>query len=176
MNELAKLLTPEEIREQINDLARNGQSSDKRWALNILRHERETEAILNQPLEDAEIITRLVRVMRPAGPDACSIAFRRCWPLRGADGIKKRPTIREQDISPEQWEAVKDITSLKKYYKAFPEVKPRGGFPKGYPWGRGAVAQRDWCRRAAALILADKEQANIDAQIAEEKGVQESPA
>jgi len=160
--------TPQEIEALIAEMARNGEGADQRWALNILRREQEAETVIPPPLQDHEVIEYLIRVMRPSGPEPCMIAFRRCWPHKGMDGIKKRPVISDRDISPEQMLAVEKITTLKQFYKAFPEIKPRGGVPKGYPSGRGLVEKRDWCRRAAALILADREQNQIDGSIAQE--------
>lgn len=159
--ELKKQLSADDIQEMIAAMAQQGDGADKRWALKVLQSQQISEAVLPPLLNDAEVIERLMRVMRPAGKETCQLAYRRCWPHRGIDGIKERPAIREADITEEQQMMVERVVSLKTLYKHFPEIK-RPGFPKGYPTGRGLEAQRDWCRRKAVQCLVDREQAALD--------------
>ena len=58
-------------------------------------------------------------------------------------------------------EKVRHIKTLKRLYNAFPETK-RPGYPPGYPAGKGIAVQTEWCQRAAAKIILDREQKRAD--------------
>lgn len=167
MDEPRRKLTPDEITEEINELARSGQGADKRWALNILRPQTGNHLAL-APIHSAdEVVDRLSRLMKPAGQEASRLAYRRAFPHDGADGIKKYAEVRIGDIPPELMDVVRKIVSVRTFYKMFPSHK-RSGQPKGYPRNRGIEIQRDWLRRLAAQILMDREQESINQAIQQE--------
>lgn len=163
VSEKQKPLSIDDVMEKISDIAGDRDNRDQFKALKMLAAAKSSSVVLPEPLSDGEVIERLFRLMRPAGMDLCQIAYRKAFQGRMSN-IEDKPTLLIGDLSDEMKAQVKKVTSLKVFYKVFPEMKAPG-IPKGYPSGKGMERQRGWLQRMSAKILLDREQANLDAVV-----------
>jgi hypothetical protein len=159
-------LSMDDILKEIEDVAKHGDGADKFRALKFLASAETAQSFLPPPLEPREVVDRLVRVMRPAGPDMCRVAFKEAFhntrSLIAKLGIDGTAMINEYHLTEEDKQTIQSITSLKQFYKTFQELK-RPGFPTGYPSGRDKITQQAWLQAQAQAILMDRAQKRQDA-------------
>jgi len=160
MNDTKKpVMAFEEAITLIADIARNGEGADKFRALKMVMAQEAGGVTLPPPLSPEEVVERLTRLMAASGSGNCQIAYRKAF-TRTRTGIgEAMPNLALADISPFEKNALP--TSLKQLYKRFPEIVPKGGFPKGYPVRSGLEARVEWVRCKAVEILRDREQARL---------------
>lgn len=157
--------TIDEISKEIEDVAFNGEGADKLRALKMLREDRGGSAItLPDPMADGEMVSRLARMMKGCGRDLCHAAFSQAFP-QSKSHVDDAPVLHTENLSPEVMDQVQKVRTLKALYKRFPTMK-RPGFPPGYPAGRGAIAQQEWCRRMAAKCFLDQAQKAAESKAA----------
>lgn len=154
-----KRMSFDEILAEIEDVAQNGDGADKFRALKILMAQESSSVTLPPPMSDAEVIDRLARLIRAAGPTASQLAYRRAYPAAKRPINHSAPKIQETDVAPVDKTTLP--ANLRALYRMFPEVK-RGGIPKGYPVHQGMAVQKKWCQEAALKMIIDREQAKHD--------------
>lgn len=160
--ESTRPMTAEQIRVGIEDLAQNGEGADRRWALKTLKAESGGDAELPPPLNDDEIITRMARMMRGCGKPLARRAYIRAFPR--TESVEKTVALTSaEDLG---LNIDKLPRTLKQLYRLYPEIKGPG-FPKGYPVGKGPLAQQDWCRKTAIQIEVQKREAKTAASLIE---------
>ena len=153
-------MTVDEAKKLLAEIARNGEGAEKFRALKMVMAEEASDASLPEPLSDAEVIDRLARLIRAAGPSASMFAYRKAFPASKKGINATSPKVTPEDILP-GIDRAKLPPSLKQLYKMFPEIK-RGGFPPGYPLRGGLAMQKEWCQKKSFEILMSKEQRRID--------------
>lgn len=162
-----KILTLEEIKAGLSELAQNGEGAARTQAYRLLMNMGATDAVLPDPLNDDEREDRLQRLMRGCGVVSTRRAYLRAFPKRPpVEKIMKQVGDIEIGIPVEEWPK-----TLRQLYKRCPELKPKGGFPKGYPIGGGPLQQQDWVRKMFYRYHLDKlEPAKHDALVELEIG------
>lgn len=156
--------------EKISEIADDRDNRDQFKALKMLAAAKSSGIVLPEPMSDGEMIERLVRLIKPAGMEVVQIAYRKAFPHAKRSVNESSPKLEVGDLSAEMKEMVAKVTSLKVFNKMFPEVK-QPGTPKGYPSGRGIVAQRAWLQRAAAKILLDREQEKVNGIVKQDQEI-----
>lgn len=159
-----KPLTFDEAVALISEIARNGEGAEKFRALKMVMAQESASVTLPEPMSDHEIIDRLARLIRAAGPTAAQLAYRRAFPAAKTAIYKATPKIAEADVAPV--EKAQLPTNLRALYRMFPEIK-QGGQPKGFPRKGGLLAKKEWCQREAMKMILDKEQKRHDQVSAE---------
>ena len=165
-----KSMSFDEIIVEMEDIAKNGEGADKFRALKTLMAQESGSATLPEPLTDDEIIERLSRMMKAAGPSASQISYRRAYPAAKRPINFAAPKITEADVP-----AIDPLSlprSLKELYRQFPEVK-KPGIPTGYPVRGGMAVQKEWVQKQARRMLLDREQKRHD-MIATEAAIPEA--
>lgn len=150
-------LSPDQIEALITKMAVHGEGADQRWALKILRAERETEAVLPDPLTQDEVADRLARILRAIGTRAANSGYARFFNNRRVSPQTAANALKAEDFKI-------DVESLPRTLKAmnrrYPELKPaKGGFPSGFPVGKGPLAQQEWVRKMSMKIEVDRARA-----------------
>lgn len=165
-------MTMDEIDALIDEIAQDPESGADRFrALKMLKTDSTVGAAAPPVMTPDEMVQRISRLMLPAGEALCQVAFRRAFPKRGKPlNIEDTPQLGVEDLSPELKEQARNITSVKKLRKEFPETKQHG-VPKGYPTRRGIAVQLEWLRLAAERMFADRENAKIAPEVP--KGIDE---
>lgn len=151
-----KILSLSEILEGLSELAANGEGAQRAQAYRMLLGQGGSQVTLPDPLEQHEIISKLARLMKPAGSRLCQLAFKQAF-SRGKD-INEAVEVYAEDL---ELQGVKLSTTLRALYKNFPEIK-KGGFPKGYPAGRSLEAKAEWCKSEHKKILIDRKQKELN--------------
>ena len=167
-----KRLSYDEILQQMEEIARDPANRDQFKALKALAATQSAGIVLPDPLSPQEMIDRLSRQMKGCGIDICQRSYFRAFP--NAKQELENVTVKPDDISQEMYAKYRHIKTLKRLYHAFPETK-RPGFPTGFPVGKGLAVQADWCARAAAKIILDREQARADAKLDAPPDIPETP-
>lgn len=160
-------LSPEDIKRAIEELATNGEGTDRRWALNKLQETEDREVRLPEPLNQFERMERLKRVMRGAGRRMCQGAWRGLWPTSKAQ-INDPALPNELTLTGEELEIIDKVNGLKTLYRHFPSIK-KAGVPTGFPM-RGREVQKEWCQHQAKRMLLDRK-----ARALEDKGDEGEP-
>ena len=151
-------MTADEIRQEIERLAREGEGADRRWALKKLSDQEGTNIVLPAPLTEAEMIKRVCRINRGAGLEMTRICFFKTFPHAKLDIV---PLLSQEHV-PEHIKAkVAKITSIKRLNRAFPEMKT-AGCPRGYPRTGSAALKIKWCQDSAAARYLEREQEELD--------------
>jgi len=166
-------MTMDEVRSALENIARDPEHRDHFKALKMLRSEEASSAVLPEPLTDEEVVLRLARIMRPAGPENCQIAFHRAFP-RSKKTVTSAPRIEAEDLTEEDRDIVNRVTSLPMLYRLFPEIK-RNGVPKGYPTTKGLAAQLRFVREQATRMLLERERERMKALEAENRDDDPNP-
>lgn len=162
MNE-PKPRSVDDIAREIEEIAFNGEGTDKLRALKMLREDRGGAAItLPEPRTHQEKVSRLCRIMKAFGADLCRIAFAEAFP-RTVDNLGDvAPKITEEDLTEEEETLCRRMRSLKMLYKQWPKLKRPGILP-GYPVRGGEEAQTAWCQNEARKIIRDQKQSKANA-------------
>jgi hypothetical protein len=157
--------TLDEIIGVVSDIARDTESRDRLRALKLLTSLNSSVAAIPPPLNDEEVIDRLVRLMKGSGPKLCRKAYRKAYPLTDRTPMFDKEEL--EDLGPFIRQKVKSLKNLKQYNRMFPEVaKETGGVPSGYPIGAGPEAQMEWVQRAATKIFIERRRREIAAEAA----------
>jgi hypothetical protein len=146
-------MSMEDILKEIEDIAKEGEGADKFRALKMLANLTTSASILPEPLEEPEIIARLVRIMRPAGMGICQIAYNKAFAYGKGLFAQLPAKAKDHDLTDE--ELGKVPRTLKQLYRRFPEIKGPG-FPQGYPVGRSIEMKRAWLREQTIKLLTDR--------------------
>lgn len=156
MTETTGLMSPEQIEQRIHQLAKEGDDASARWALKLLHSQRQGETGIPAPLNAAEMIERLARVMRPAGREQCQVAYRKAFPYgpRMNLGIVAAE-VRAQHLSNEIKAEILKVRTLRDLYRHYPTIK-RSGVPKGYPRSKGQEVVAAFLQRIATQIEVDR--------------------
>lgn len=155
-----KRLSYDDIVRGMEEIAQDPDDKDRFKALKALAATQSAGIVLPEPLDDAATTDRMTRLMKGVGIDVCQRSFYRAFPQSKAD-IHTAPKLTEDDIPADMMSRVQSVNTLKRLYHTFPEIK-RPGYPPGYPRGKGIALQAAWCKRAAAKILLDREQAKAN--------------
>lgn len=158
-DETRKPLTLVEVEEILSDIARNGDGADRIRALKMVMAQEAGNATLPEPFSDAEVIDRLARLIRAAGPTASQLAYRRAFPAAKRPIHHAAPKVTEADVAPIDKSTLPK--TLRALYRMFPEIK-RAGTPKGYPVKAGMAVKAQWCQDEALKIIMDREQHKHD--------------
>lgn len=158
-----KIPTATEVQEWISELARDGDGADRRWALKMLSAQAAPTSNLPDPLDEQDIVNRLAALDLAAGKHLAQVAFARAFRFKNSAVEAMQPQLTVKDIEG-LYDPKKLPVSLKQLYRNFPEIKPRGGYPRGYPVAKGLAVQADWIKRKAIEIIRDRHQKEIDAQ------------
>lgn len=114
-----------------------------------LASRQQTGAVLPEPLNELEVTSRLVRLMRGAGSGVANRAFAKYFDRKAVRTAERAiKDLRAEDLGIDMDKLPR---TLKSFYRKYPEIKG-SGFPTGYPVGKGPMAQAEWCRKAAVQI------------------------
>ena len=166
-----KRMTFDELIVEMEDVARNGDGADKFRALKTLMAQESGSVTLPEPMSDADIIDRLSRLIRAAGPTASQLAYRKAFPAGKRPINHAAPKITERDVAPIDKASLP--INLRSLYRMFPEIK-KPGVPKGFPINSGLAVQKEWCQKMALRMILDQEQKKAD-MIATEAAPPEAP-
>lgn len=161
----------DEIKADLAELAQNGEGAQRTQAYRLLLSMGTRDAVLPDPMNDDEREDRMARLMRGIGVISTRRAYLRAFPKRASvEHVMKQvgDTALDIGIPIDQWPK-----TLRQLYKRCPELKPRGGFPKGYPINDGLLAQQDWVRKMfykyhVEKNRPDKEEALVELTISTE--------
>lgn len=154
-----KPITLDEALAIVTDIARNGDGAERFRALKLVMAQEASTATLPEPFTDAEVIDRLARMIRAAGPTASQMAYRKAFPAAKRPIHHAAPKVTEADITPIDKAMLP--TTLRGLYKMFPEAK-RAGTPRGYPVHGGMAVQKEWVQKMAIRMTLDAEQKKLD--------------
>lgn len=152
-------MTFEEAREEIAEIARNGEGADKFRALKMVMAEQSSTVTIPDPMTPEEKVERLARVMQPSGPIACQIAYRKAFPSSKREIFERMVRVKPDELS--VFAKAEMPSTLKQLYKRFPEIKGPG-FPPGFPVRGGLEARAEFCKRKALEILRDREEKKLN--------------
>lgn len=174
MSNQTKQMDLDEVLYIISDIARNGEGADRFRAIKVIKdlvQETGTSG-LPDPMSDDETFERMGRLMKALGPTGSQMAYRRAFPHAKRPLNQSAPKVLPTDIN---IDASTLPNNLKQLYRMFPEIKPRGGFPSGYPLKKGLAVQKKWCQDKARQIILDKEQGRLDEAAIADKEADETP-
>lgn len=146
----------DEILADIDAISSDPEHRDQFKALKMLASTQSSAVVLPPPLGEKEIVERLMRVMRPSGPNLCQIAFSRSFPRDRLKTVEDSPKLTFENLSDESLAIIGRVSGLKSLYREFPAIK-RHGIPAGFPSGRGVEAQLVWCKNMAKKMLLERE-------------------
>lgn len=150
--------TLDEIIGVVSDIARDPDSRDRLRALKLLTSLNSSVAAIPAPLNDDEVVERMMRLMKGAGPKLCRKAYRKAYPLTDRTPIFDKEEL--EDLGVFIKSKIKGMKTLKQYNRMFPEVA-KGGVPPGYPSGAGPEAQMEWVQRAATKIFVERRRLEV---------------
>lgn len=157
----AKILTMDEIRAGLSEMAERGEGAQRAQAYRLLMSMEQGAVTLPKPLTEPEIVSRMARFMKGYGVQLSQLAFREAFPhLTGKRPLPPKVTI--ESLPPDIRARIKRITSLKQLYRAFPSIRGKAGLRVGFPVGRGPEIQSAWCQQAAARVYMAREQQGVD--------------
>lgn len=159
MSEEPKRIGLDEALELISDIARNGEGADRFRALKVVMAQESSSSQLPPPLGDVEIIERLSRLIRAAGPMASQLAYRKAFPASKRPINFAAPKLLTSDVP--GIDPLKLPKTLRALYRMFPEIK-RPGVPKGFPVSAGMAVKAEWCAKEARKMIMDREQQKLD--------------
>lgn len=166
--------TLDEIIGVVSDIARDTESRDRLRALKLLTSLNSSVAAIPPPLNDDEVVERITKLMKAAGPRLCRRAYRKAYPLK--ERVPAYDHEERDDIGEAVRKKVQKLRTLRQYNKMFPEVKkPTGGVPPGYPIGSGPEAQMEWVQSAATKILIERRRREIAIEAADIKATEKIP-
>jgi hypothetical protein len=153
-----KNISFEEALELVSDVARNGQGTAQLRALQLVLNRESGAATIPEPLGDEEKLELMSMMMASLGQIGTQFAYRRAFPHSRRPVNHAAPKLELTDLNMD--ESVLPET-LKQFYRMFPEVK-RGGYPPGFPVGKGIAVKKAWCQKQARKILLDRKQHELD--------------
>lgn len=137
-----KRLTPEEIMDEIHQLARDGEGAEKRWALKQLSAG-DASITIGKPRTEEEIQERAARILKGIGLESSKKAFAKA----------------HRAATPPQWTQAKRFNAkylpvtCTQLYEMFPEAeKDEFGYPPGYPHDKGALHKKRWIAEYAEKL------------------------
>ena len=145
----------DDIKAGLSDMAENGEGAQRAQAYRMLMNMESATVTLPPPMSYEEEIERLTRLCKAVGKEKLQAAWRRAFPSTKQE-VDDADELSIHDMPPHIRFTAEHVTTLKKLYDMAPEIKPKGGVPKGFPWGRGKALQCKWCQHQAALILLDR--------------------
>jgi hypothetical protein len=149
-------MSMDQLLDMANQIAQDPESGPDRFrAIKMLTQVQTATVMLNEPMNDGEVVERLARVLKGAGPAMSQIAYGKAFPNH-KHAIASNITVAYADATPEQVKDSKRTTSLKLLYTHFPEAK-RHGVPKGFPSGRSLVVKSEWCQNQALKLIIERE-------------------
>ena len=149
----------EEALKLVSDVARNGEGTAQLRALQLVLNREGTAATIPEPLGDEEKLELMSMMMQSLGQIGTQFAYRRAFPFSRRPVNHAAPKIALEDLNVDESELPETLRQL---YQMFPEIK-RGGFPPGFPVGKGIAVKKLWCRQQAKKILLDRKQHKLDA-------------
>lgn len=156
-------MSMEQIIDRLTEIAQDRDDRDSFKALKALSGMNSGTVVLPPPMEVDERIDRLAILMKAMTREQCRVAYHRAHPKAKTEITDSVRLEIENALTAEEVEYCRSISSAKLLMKKFPELKmPRGGVPKGYPFGKGQAAVRDWCYQQAALAIVHRKQKAID--------------
>jgi hypothetical protein len=153
----------DEISAALSEMSRDEGCKDRLKAMKMLMSFSASVASIPPPLNDDEVIERLSRLMKGAGPKLCRKAYRKTYPLSDRTPMFDQEEL--TDLGPFIKQKIKGLKTLKQYNAMFPEVA-KGGCPPGYPAGGGPEAQMEWVQRAATKIFVERRRKEVAAEAA----------
>lgn len=157
----------EEVLADIDAISSDPEHRDQFKALKMLASTQSSSVVLNPPMGESEILDRLSRVMKPAGPNRCQLAFARAFP-RSKQSVGTTPELTIQNLSEESIAIIGKVFNLKSLYREFPAIK-RHGMPSGFPAGKGTEAKLQWCKREAEKMLLVREKLLLEAPVVQKE-------
>lgn len=158
-----KRLSAEEILDEIHALARNGDDSNKRWALKMLSGQESSNLYLVEPLGIHEVKERGVRMMRAWGMKLTQMMWNTAFAgpnIRPTDDIEISANV--DMISPEAMAYINTkMTRLRHLYILAPELK-RPGSMRGCPRRGGAAAVARFVQHEAKKIIIERVRTHKD--------------
>lgn len=148
------ILSMEEIKAGLSELARSGEGAQRTQAYRLLMNMESATVTLPPPLSRQERLERYARLTKALGIEDAQIGFQMAFPTSKRK-IDDRPKYTLDDVPARVRGMATQVTTLKKLKKLVlsggdREAWPKGGFPKGYPVYEGKVAQARWCVEEAA--------------------------
>lgn len=132
-------LTPEEIIDQIHQLARHGEGADARWALKQLSVG-DAAITLPKPQSEDDITRRAARVLKAIGVQSSQRAFRLAHPRHTPTAWTEARRVNKEYLP----------TTINQLYEHYPEAeKQKDGSPPGYPHDGTLIAKRKFIARLA---------------------------
>jgi hypothetical protein len=165
----------EDVVQAIGEIAHDEDSKERLKALSLLSKLNSGAPSVPPPLNEAETVERLARLMRAAGENITKKAFISLWP-------KRHPAVtvyNAGEVDPEVEEAAAKVITLKLLRKHVPAMAHVRGLIRGYPAGSSAAEKAEWCQNQARKMLYERKRADSAlarvAVEAEEAAVEESP-
>lgn len=174
--EQKRRLTPDEIIDEIHQLAKTGDDSNKRWALKMLAPEESNSHYLVEPLGVHEVKERGVRMMRAWGMALTQMM----WNTAFAGSQQRAPTddldisANDDMIPPDALVYVNKMTRVKHLYVLAPELK-RPGTMAGTPSRGGKAAIARFVQKEARKVVIERVRTHRDWFTGRELAPQEVP-
>ena len=150
-DEKRTLPTLDEILAAVGEIARDDSDRDRFKALKMLAALNTGTVAIAPPASEKEMVDRLVRLMRSAGPRLCQEAYQAAYPLS-----KRKPVFDREEVPQEVKDKVSKIFSLQHLYRIFPALR-KPGVPVGYPSSAGPEVKLEFVRRMATKAYMDRE-------------------
>jgi hypothetical protein len=157
---VAKRHSVDELLGMLSDIASDPDSgADRLRAIKALLGAQSAGTTVPEPKTDEDISRMAILMMRWWGREATQAYWHQAF-RRAKKEIHEPASVGEQFLSAEQRDRLERISSVKTLYKVEPRLKRRG-LPKGYPYGKGPVVVKEFCRRLFIKVCLDDEQAKI---------------
>jgi len=166
-----KNISFEEALELVSDVARNGQGTAQLRALQLVLNRESGAATIPEPLGDEEKLELMSMMMQSMGQIGTQFAYSRAFPHSRRPVNHAAPKIELTDLNMDASVLPETLAQL---YRMVPEIK-RGGYPPGYPVGKGVALKKAWCGREYKRIMLDRRQHELDAAALTDKTDDESP-
>ena len=160
--ETAKVLSMDDIKLGLSDMARNGEGAQRAQAYRMLMNMESATVTLPTPMTLEEEYERGSRFFKALGKEKCQVVYRRSFPT--AKPIDDSDGFSIDDMTPHVKAEAMRITTLKKLNDLIPGIRPKGGVAKGYPTFQSPLKKVRFCQHQAALYLLEhwREQGGTD--------------
>lgn len=161
-----KVLTLDDIRAGLSELAINGEGAQRTQAYRILMSMSGGESALPDPLATGDIVKRMERLMRGAGIKLTRAAMIRAFPQRHSARNVQRELVIDEEL--QIGDVNKFPRTIKAFYKRYPEIRANG-FPKGWPLKGSLVDKKEFLIRESlkierSRVAAKKAEATLELQ------------